>query len=73
MSGDFIVISPLIPALLGNLFNEVACQFKGFGKMKDTRIKLHKNEDVRPIQQVPFHIRDQVDADLEHLEKLDII
>ena len=45
--------------------------------MNDTLVKLHINEDVKPIQQkprpVPFNVRDDADKELERLESLDII
>ena len=45
--------------------------------MKDTEIKLHIDESVRPIEhkqkRIPFHIREEVEKELERLEELDII
>ena len=62
---------------LEELTDEYKDRFEGIGKMKDTLVKLHINEDVKPIQQkprpVPFNVRDDADKELERLESLDII
>ncbi|XP_028406801.1 uncharacterized protein LOC114529243 [Dendronephthya gigantea] len=51
--------------------------FDGIGKIKDKVIKLHIDSDVQPKQQphrrIPFHIRKDVEAELQRLEELDII
>ena len=40
--------------------------------MKDVRVKIHVDEDVKPVIQplrcIPFHIRKQVEAELDRLE-----
>jgi len=45
--------------------------------MKGKTAKLHVNDSVKPLAQkfrrLPFHISDQVEAELKNLEKLDII
>ena len=45
--------------------------------MKGKTGKLHVNDSVKPLTQkyrtLPFHIRDQVEAELKNLEELDII
>ena len=45
--------------------------------MKDLQVRLHINTDKKPVEQkprrIPFHIRKQVDEELERLQKLDII
>ena len=45
--------------------------------MKGKTAKLHVNDSVKPLAQkyrrLPFHIRDQVEAELKHLEDLDIV
>ena len=47
------------------------------GKLKDTQIKLHIDENVTPIAQparrVPFHIRKALDKALDELEDNEII
>ena len=51
--------------------------FEGLGKMKDKAAKLHVNSSARPLAQkfrrLPFHVREQVEAELKNLEELDII
>ena len=45
--------------------------------MKGKTAKLHVNDSAKPLAQkyrrLPFHIRDQVEAELKNLEDLDII
>ena len=51
--------------------------FAGIGKLNDYQIKLHVNEDVKPVAQpvrrIPFGLRDKVDEQLDELLKEDII
>ena len=51
--------------------------FQGIGKLKDTKIKLHIDENVPHVAQhhrrIPFHMREKVEKELERLEKSDII
>ena len=51
--------------------------FEGLGKMKDKAAKLHVNSSARPLAQkfrrLPFHVHEQVEAELKNLEELDII
>jgi transposase InsO family protein len=51
--------------------------FEGMGKAKDVQVKLHIDESIVPKQQqhrrIPFHIRKDVERELEKLEKSDII
>ena len=41
------------------------------GKLKDAQVHLHINKDVTPVAQkarrIPFHLREKVDEELEHL------
>ena len=50
--------------------------FKGIGKLKDTQIELHIDPNAQPVTQpdrrIPFHIKQQVEAELQRLEDLDI-
>ncbi|XP_045170892.2 uncharacterized protein K02A2.6-like [Mercenaria mercenaria] len=45
--------------------------------MKDTEVKLYVDKNVQPVTQphrrIPFHLRKQVEDELQRLEKLDII
>jgi hypothetical protein len=47
------------------------------GKISDIVVKLHINELVQPVTQrhrrIPYHVRKDVEAELERLERLDII
>lgn len=43
--------------------------FSGVGKLKDRQIKLHINENVKPVNQpnrrIPFHLRKKVENMLQ--------
>ena len=47
------------------------------GKLKDTKIKLHKNKSIRPVAQakrrIPFCLRESVRAEIKNLEEQDIM
>ena len=51
--------------------------FEGLGKMKGKTAKIHVNDSVKPLAQkyrrLPFHIHEQVEAELKKLKALDII
>ena len=51
--------------------------FGGIGKVRGKLVKLHIDPDVQPKQQphrrIPFHVRKDVERELERLESLDII
>ena len=51
--------------------------FGGIGKIKDKTIKLHIDPEVatkqQPHRRIPFHIRKDVEKELQRLEDLDII
>ena len=51
--------------------------FGGIGKIKNSQVQLHIDTDVTPKQQkhrrIPFHIRKDVERELQRLEDLDII
>ena len=59
------------------LTEEYAEVFEGVGKLKDYKVILHIDESVAPVtqlaRQIPFHIRKQIEIELERLEKQDII
>ena len=59
------------------LQEEFKCLFGGIGKVKGKTIQLHIDSNVKPKQQphrrIPFHVRADVEKELERLEKLDII
>jgi hypothetical protein len=73
-------IVPIIASVSSSseiLCNKYSDVFKGIGKLKDVKVKIHVDENVKPVIQphrrIPFHIRKQVEAELDRLEKLDII
>ena len=59
------------------LKEEFKSLFGGIGKVPNKEVKLHIDPDVTPRQQphrrIPFHVRENVEKELERLEKLDII
>ncbi|MES9882663.1 MAG: RNase H-like domain-containing protein [Sedimenticola sp.] len=59
------------------LVGEYSDLFHGLGKLKDKVIKLHIDESVAPValphRRIPFHIRKQVEKELDRLESTDII
>lgn len=48
-----------------------------FGKLKGVKIKLHIDENVKPVadphRRIPYNLRKRVERELSNLEKLDII
>ena len=59
------------------LQEEFKSLFGGVGKVPNKAVKLHIDPDIIPRQQphrrIPFHVREDVEKELERLEKLDII
>ena len=51
--------------------------FKGIGKLKDTQVKIHIDQSVKPEakkpRRVPFHLRDKVEQEIERRLDEDII
>ena len=51
--------------------------FQGQGKLRDQRVQLHINRDVKPVVQpqrrIPYHMRKQVSQELQKLVEQDII
>ena len=60
-----------------NIFESYPSLFSGLGKMKNVEVKLHIDENVRPIHQshrrIPFHQRKNLEACVESLLQQDII
>ena len=60
-----------------SLLNEYDDLFHGIGKMKDLKVKLDVDKNVRPVAQkhriVPFHLRDKLEAELQRLEAVNVI
>ncbi|XP_063436697.1 uncharacterized protein LOC134718136 [Mytilus trossulus] len=73
-------IVPIISAVADKheiLCNKYSDVFHGIGKFKDEKVKIHIDGSIKPVIQphrrIPFHIRKQVEPELEKLEKQDII
>ena len=60
-----------------NVFQSYLSLFSGLGKMKNVEVKLHIDENVKPIHQshrrIPFHQRKNLEACVESLLQQDII
>ena len=71
------IINSVSTPKVDNIIEDFKDCFEGLGKMKGKTAKLHVNDCVKPLAQkyrrLPFHIRDQVEAELKNLEELDII
>ena len=73
-----IVNSVLTPTCtVDNLMEDYKGCFEGLGKMKSKTAKLIVDNSVKKLAQkyhrLPFHIRDQVEAELKNLKELGII
>ena len=59
------------------LIKEHSNLFQGVGKLKDAKIHLYIDENVRPVAQtarrLPFHMRKSIDKALDELEENGII
>ena len=59
-----------VESLLNDLFH-------GISKMKDFKVKLDVDKNVRPVAQkhrrMPFHLRDKLEAELQCLEVANVI
>nr|XP_002730526.1 PREDICTED: uncharacterized protein K02A2.6-like [Saccoglossus kowalevskii] len=71
------IVNSLSTCTSDSLIEKYADRFEGIGKMRDTKAILHINTSVKPVAQqhrrVPFHVREQVEAEINKLEQLDII
>ena len=71
------IINSVSTPKVDNIIEDYKDCFEGLGKMKGKTAKLHVNDSAKPLAQkyrrLPFHIRDQVEAELKNLEELDII
>ena len=74
-------IVPVINSVKGCEYSELCEKYKsvftGLGKLKDKQIKFHIDESVvpssQPARRIPFHVREQVEQELDRLEELDVI
>jgi len=60
-----------------SLQEEFECLFGGIGRLRNKIVKLHVDPDITPRQQphrrIPFHVRGDVEKELERLDRLNII
>ena len=60
-----------------SLQEEFECLFGGIGRLGNKIVKLYVDPDITPRQKlqrrIPFHVRGDVEKELERLERLDII
>ena len=60
-----------------SLKEEFKSLFGGIGKVRNKTVKLHIDPNATPGQQphrrIPFHVREDVEKELERFERLDII
>ena len=72
-----ITINTAVSSYNARIEDEFPNLFGGIGKIKNTQVQLHIDTDVTPKQQkhrrIPFHIRKDVEKELQRLEDLDII
>ncbi len=65
------------PQVCDELVQQYPHLFNGIGKLKHAEVKLHIDENVRPVAQsarrIPFHVRKQVKDELNNLEQQGII
>ena len=72
-----ITINTAVSSYNARIEDEFPNLFGGIWKIKNTPVQLHIDTDVTPKQQkhrrIPFHIRKDVEKELQRLEDLDII
>ena len=60
-----------------SLQEEFECLFGGIGRLRNKIVRLHVDPDMTPRQKphrrIPFHVRGDVEKELERLETLDVI
>ena len=75
--GNIVPTIATVSSKVTKLCNEYSEIFNGIWKLKDFQVKMHTDESVQPVvkphRRIPFHIRKQIESELETLEKLDII
>jgi hypothetical protein len=72
-----ITINTAVSSYNARIEDEFPNLFGDIGKIKNTQVQLHIDTNVTPKQQkhrrIPFHIRKDVEKELQRLEDLDII
>ena len=75
--GLFMITNNVVTDNIHPIIAEFPDVFQGIGKLKGIQVNLHIDESVRPVKQthrrIPFHVRKQVEAELQILEQQDII
>lgn len=60
-----------------DLLNKFPKLFKGLGKLKGHKVKLHVDESVKPVKEpprpVPFHLKGKMEQEIDKLEKQGVI
>ncbi|XP_060594467.1 uncharacterized protein LOC132748833 [Ruditapes philippinarum] len=71
------VINAVTHSNVDELCKKYQSVFTGMGEMKGTKVKLYIDSNVQPVtkphRRIPFHLRKQVEKELQRLEDLDII
>ena len=64
-------------AAVQDILKEYPSAFTGIGKMKDYAVKLHVNNDVKPVvahqRPIPYHLKQRVNDVIDEMVKNDII
>lgn len=62
---------------LQGILAEYPQNFQGLGKLKDYKVKLHCNPDVKPVNvpahSFPYHLKDRAQAAIDEMIKQDVI
>ena len=70
-------ISIDLPPNLRNTVNKYRTRFEGIGKLKDVKVKLSIDSEIKPVankhRRVPFHLRQKVEEELNRLLKAGVI
>ena len=60
-----------------SIIEEFADRFSGLGKLANVQVQIHLDPEVTPVIQqhrrMPFHLRQKVKDELQHLEDMDVI
>ena len=60
-----------------SIAEEFADRFEGLGKLTKVQVKIHLNPEVtaviQPHRRIPFHLRQKVKDELQHLEDMEVI
>ena len=69
--------TPAVPKVFDDLLKRHKNIFKGHGKLKGYKARLHVDESIQPVYQkmyrYPYHLRKKINDEIKRLENLDII